>query len=99
MAKEMGRLDIGQSIVVCDGAVIAVEAIEGTDACIRRAGELCRRGGLTVVKVAKPQQDTRFDMPTIGLATLQTMHEAGPKSRGLRSLDVRYGRAQKSTGR
>lgn len=77
MAKHMGRLDIGQSVVVCDGAVIAVEAIEGTDACIRRAGELCKLGGFTVVKVAKPQQDLRFDMPTIGLATLQTMHEAG----------------------
>jgi len=76
MAKEMGRLDIGQSVVVHDSAVIAVEAIEGTDHCIRRAGELCRRG-FTVVKVAKPQQDLRFDMPTIGLKTIQTMHEAG----------------------
>ncbi len=77
MAKEMGRLDIGQSVVVCDTAVIAVEAIEGTDNCIRRAGELCKRGGFTVVKVAKPQQDMRFDVPTIGLKTIQTMHEAG----------------------
>ncbi|MFM9960037.1 MAG: LpxI family protein [Planctomycetaceae bacterium] len=77
MAKELGRLDIGQSVVVNDSAVIAVEAIEGTDNCIRRAGELCRRGGFTVVKVAKPQQDMRFDVPTVGLGTLQTMHEAG----------------------
>lgn len=77
MAKELGRLDIGQSVVVNDSAVIAVEAIEGTDSCIRRAGELCRRGGFTVVKVAKPQQDMRFDVPTIGLGTLQTMHESG----------------------
>jgi len=77
MAKEMGRLDIGQSVVVCDTAVIAVEAIEGTDNCIRRAGELCKRGGFTVVKVAKPQQDMRFDVPTIGLKTIQTMYEAG----------------------
>lgn len=76
MAKEMGRLDIGQSVVVNDSAVIAVEAIEGTDQCIRRAGELCRRG-FTVIKVAKPQQDMRFDVPTIGLKTIQTMHEAG----------------------
>ncbi len=76
MAKEMGRLDIGQSVAVNDSAVIAVEAIEGTDECIRRAGELCRRG-FTVVKVAKPQQDLRFDVPTIGLKTIQTMHEAG----------------------
>jgi UDP-2,3-diacylglucosamine hydrolase len=77
MAKEMGRLDVGQTVVVSDTAVIAVEAIEGTDECIRRAGRLCRRGGLTVVKVAKPQQDMRFDVPTIGVQTLQTMRESG----------------------
>ena len=79
MAKELGRLDIGQSVMVKDTAVIAVEAIEGTDKCIRRAGELCRAGGFTVVKVAKPQQDMRFDVPTIGTQTLQTMYECGGK--------------------
>ncbi len=77
IAKEMGRLDVGQSIAVNDKAVIAVEAVEGTDECIRRAGTLCRRGGFTVVKVAKPQQDMRFDVPTVGVGTLRTMHEAG----------------------
>lgn len=77
LAKEMGRLDVGQSVVVNDMAVIAVEAIEGTDRCIRRAAELCRRGGFTVVKVAKPNQDRRFDVPTIGIQTIRTMHEAG----------------------
>jgi DUF1009 family protein len=77
IAKEMGRLDVGQSIVVNDMAVIAVEAVEGTDECIRRAGTLCRRGGFTIVKVAKPQQDMRFDVPTVGVGTLRTMHEAG----------------------
>lgn len=77
MAREMGRLDVGQTVVVNDTAVIAVEAIEGTDRCIRRAGELCRRGGFTVVKVAKPQQDMRFDVPTIGMDTIKSMHEAG----------------------
>lgn len=77
LAKEMGRLDIGQSVVVNDLAVIAVEAIEGTDRTIRRAGELCRRGGFTVVKVAKPQQDMRFDVPTIGAQTIKTLQEAG----------------------
>jgi DUF1009 family protein len=56
---------------------MAVEAIEGTDRAIRRAGELCRRGGFTVVKVAKPQQDRRFDVPTVGMQTIQTMHESG----------------------
>lgn len=77
MAREMGRLDIGQSVVVNNMAVIAVEAIEGTDKCIRRAGELCRRSGFSVVKVAKPQQDMRFDVPTVGEDTIKTMHEAG----------------------
>jgi DUF1009 family protein len=77
MAKELGRLDIGQTVVVSDQAVIAAEAIEGTDACIRRAGTLCRRGKFSVVKVAKPQQDMRFDVPTIGTQTIQTIREAG----------------------
>jgi DUF1009 family protein len=77
IAKELGRLDIGQSVAVRDRAVLAVEAVEGTDACIARAGTLCRLGGFTVVKVAKPQQDMRFDVPTIGLGTLQTMVAAG----------------------
>ena len=79
IAKEMGRLDIGQSVAVKDQAVLAVEAVEGTDECIRRAGTLCRAGGFTVVKVAKPQQDMRFDVPTIGLGTLETLHAAGGK--------------------
>jgi hypothetical protein len=79
MAKEMGRLDIGQSVCVKDQAVLAVEAIEGTDECIRRAGALCRPGAFTVVKVAKPQQDMRFDVPTIGRGTLEVMIAAGAK--------------------
>ncbi|MGA2032334.1 MAG: LpxI family protein, partial [Thermoguttaceae bacterium] len=77
LAKEMGRLDIGQSVAVRDQAVLAVEAVEGTDECIRRAGQLCPAGGFTVVKVAKPQQDMRFDVPTIGLGTLETLVAAG----------------------
>jgi DUF1009 family protein len=77
MAKEMGRLDIGQSVAVKERAVLAVEAIEGTDRAIARAGELCRAGGFVVVKVAKPRQDMRFDVPTIGRETIETMHKAG----------------------
>lgn len=77
IAKQMGGLDIGQSICVKDRAVLAVEAIEGTDACIHRAGQLCPNGGFTVVKVAKPQQDMRFDVPTVGVRTLRTMVAAG----------------------
>jgi len=79
IAKQLGALDIGQSICVKDRAVLAVEAIEGTDACIARAGQLCRQGGFTVVKVAKPQQDMRFDVPTVGLQTLETMAAAGAR--------------------
>jgi len=79
MAKEMGRLDVGQSVAVKDQATLAIEAIEGTDECIRRAGTLCQTGGFTVVKVAKPQQDMRFDVPTIGLGTLETMLAAGAR--------------------
>lgn len=77
LAKEMGRLDVGQSVAVKNQAVLAVEAVEGTDECIRRAGGLCGAGGFTVVKVAKPGQDMRFDVPTVGLGTLQTLVESG----------------------
>ncbi len=77
LAKELGRLDIGQTVVVKGQVAIAVEAIEGTDECIRRAGQLCPQGGFTVVKVAKPQQDMRFDVPTIGLWTLRELVDAG----------------------
>jgi DUF1009 family protein len=77
LAKEMGRLDIGQSVAVREQAVLAVEAIEGTDRAILRAGELCPRGGFVVVKVAKPQQDMRFDVPTVGSSTIESMRKAG----------------------
>ncbi len=77
IAKEMGRLDVGQSVMVKEGAVLAVEAIEGTDLAILRAGELCGQNGFVVVKVAKPKQDMRFDVPTVGTTTIQTMHKAG----------------------
>lgn len=77
LAKEMGRLDVGQSVAVKERAVLAVEAIEGTDRAITRAGELCPAGGFVVVKVAKPQQDMRFDVPTIGLSTIEALHRAG----------------------
>ncbi|MEB3286629.1 MAG: UDP-2,3-diacylglucosamine diphosphatase LpxI [Vampirovibrionales bacterium] len=92
IAREMGRLDVGQTVVIKDGMLIAVEAIEGTDACLKRSGLLISgqsrlplpglfkwkksRGGV-VVKVAKPDQDQRFDVPTVGLRTLQTMRQAG----------------------
>ena len=79
LAQEMGRLDIGQSVVVKNLAALAIEAIEGTDACITRAGTLCKAGGFTVVKTAKPDQDMRFDVPTVGSGTIETIHKAGGK--------------------
>ncbi|MCE3236174.1 MAG: hypothetical protein K0Q50_2354 [Vampirovibrio sp.] len=77
IAKEMGRLDIGQTIVVHSGMILAVEAIEGTDECLKRAGQVSGKKGGLVVKVAKPGQDQRFDIPTVGLRTLKTMRKAG----------------------
>jgi DUF1009 family protein len=77
LAREMGRLDIGQSVMIRERAVLAVEAIEGTDRAIERAGELCSRRGFVVVKLAKPEQDRRFDVPTVGKQTIETMHKAG----------------------
>jgi len=79
LAKEMGRLDVGQSVAVKERAALAVEAIEGTDRCIERAGQLCRAGGWALVKVAKPQQDMRFDVPTIGVSTIEQLHKAGAR--------------------
>jgi DUF1009 family protein len=79
IARAMGGLDVGQSVAVKECAVLAVEAIEGTDRAILRAGELCRPGGFTVVKVAKPQQDRRFDVPTVGCTTIETMAKARGK--------------------
>jgi hypothetical protein len=79
LAKEMGRLDVGQSVAVKERAALAVEAIEGTDRAILRAGELCPSGGFTVVKVAKPQQDMRFDVPTVGPDTIEVLHRAGAR--------------------
>lgn len=79
LAREMGRLDVGQSVAVKSKAVLAVEAIEGTDLNIQRAGEFCRAGGFVVVKVAKPNQDRRFDVPTVGSSTIRGLHAAGGK--------------------
>jgi hypothetical protein len=76
IAREIARLDLGQTIVVRARACVAIEAMEGTDATIRRAGELAR-GRLTVVKLAKPDQDMRFDVPVVGLPTIERMIEAG----------------------
>ncbi|MCX7632078.1 MAG: UDP-2,3-diacylglucosamine diphosphatase LpxI [Turneriella sp.] len=77
ISKKLGSLDIGQTAVVFEKMVLAVEAIEGTDAAIRRAGELAHRRGGVVAKTAKASQDPRFDLPAVGRQTLDTMAEAG----------------------
>ena len=76
IAQEIARLDLGQTIVIRDRACVAIEAMEGTDAVIRRAGGLVR-GRLTVVKIAKPDQDMRFDVPVVGVPTIESMIESG----------------------
>ena len=75
IAKEMARLDIGQTVIVKNGTVVAVEAFEGTNEAIRRGGALAREGAV-MVKVAKPNQDMRFDAPVIGVETIRAAAEA-----------------------
>jgi hypothetical protein len=87
VARGLGGFDLGQTVVIAAKACVAVEAMEGTDATIERAGALMRSLGeppastlersLTVVKVAKPKQDMRFDVPVVGVATIRTMRAAG----------------------
>lgn len=86
VARQLAQYDIGQTVVVAASACVAVEAMEGTDITIERAGQILKSldsaastlsRALTVVKIAKPNQDMRFDVPVIGLKTIQVMHEAG----------------------
>lgn len=79
LARAIGGLDVGQTVVVKNRAAMALEAIEGTDACIRRGGELARGGGV-VCKAAKPNQDLRFDVPTVGADTIESMIASGCKA-------------------
>jgi UDP-2,3-diacylglucosamine hydrolase len=76
IAKEIAGLDIGQTVIVKNGTIVAVEALEGTNDVIKRGGTLARKGAV-MVKVAKPNQDMRFDVPVIGLETLRVAAEAG----------------------
>jgi UDP-2,3-diacylglucosamine hydrolase len=86
VAQQLAHFDIGQTVVVAEGACVAVEAMEGTDATIARAGEIMRSlegdastliRALTVIKIAKPDQDMRFDVPVVGVKTIAVMHAAG----------------------
>jgi UDP-2,3-diacylglucosamine hydrolase len=78
VAKETSRLDIGQSVVVKKGTIVAVEAFEGTDAAMERGGRL-GKGDVVLVKVSKPNQDFRFDVPVIGTRTMEQAHNSGVK--------------------
>jgi DUF1009 family protein len=78
IAKEVSRLEIGQTVVIKEGTVLAVEGFEGTDNCLRRGGSLAgSSGGAVAVKVARDKHDLRFDIPCIGISTLETCREAG----------------------
>ncbi|RPF92683.1 MAG: LpxI family protein [Roseibacillus sp. TMED18] len=77
MAKEVSRLDIGQSVIVRDGTVLAVEAFEGTNKCVRRGGDLGKGKNVKLVKVSKPGQDLRFDVPVVGPDTIRACRDAG----------------------
>ncbi len=77
LAKQIGKLDIGQCIVISNGTILAVEAIDGTDATIRRGAGLAHGNGSVVIKLSKPGQDLRFDLPSSGRDTIQTMVESG----------------------
>ncbi len=77
LAKAVGKLDIGQCLVISNGTVLAVEAIDGTDATILRGGKLSMGNGAVVIKLSKPNQDLRFDLPSSGCTTIETMHKAG----------------------
>jgi DUF1009 family protein len=76
VCRTISQLDIGQAIAVLDKDVIAVEALEGTNAMIERAGHLCRAGGWTLVKVANTHADMRMDVPSIGTTTIEKLHQA-----------------------
>lgn len=89
IAKEVSRLEIGQSVVVKRGTVLAVEGFEGTDRCLQRGGELAgRKGGALAVKVAKLNHDMRFDIPCIGVATIETCLAAGLDGLGIEANRV-----------
>lgn len=77
LARGIGRLDLGQTVVVKDRVALAVEALEGTDACIARGGQLAKNGGFVVAKAVKPDQDRRFDLPAVGPDTVEAIKRAG----------------------
>lgn len=97
VARKLGEADVGQAVIVQQGLVLAVEGIEGTDALIHRSKALRRKGGRGVlVKVAKPQQDRRADLPTIGPSTIQSVAEAGLAGIAVQADSVLFSEAEKA---
>jgi hypothetical protein len=88
IVKKLGELDIGQAIVIREREIIAVEAIEGTAEMIKRAGTLCKAGGWSLIKVSKPNQDLRFDVPCVGPETIRGLAENGGKCLALEADKV-----------
>ncbi len=95
LAKGLAGLDIGQTVAISKGAVLAVEAIDGTNATILRGGQLAN-GSITVLKVSKPNQDKRFDIPVIGFDTIESLHQAGGGVLALEADEVFFLDMQKS---
>jgi len=83
IARQIAGLDLGQTVVIRDSACVAVEAMEGTDETIERAARIAGGGSLVVVKVSKPRQDMRFDVPVVGLKTVEVMHRCGVSALGM----------------
>jgi DUF1009 family protein len=88
VAREIARLDIGQTVVIKDRMILAIEAIEGTDEAVRRGVKLAR-GPVVVCKVSKPNQDQRFDIPTVGMTTLRSMVTDNPNPGGVLAIEAR----------
>ena len=80
LLRKINELLVGQSVACKDGEIIAVEAVEGTDRLIERAGQLCKRGAWVLCKASNPTQDMRFDVPTVGLKTVENLHAAGGRA-------------------
>jgi UDP-2,3-diacylglucosamine hydrolase len=83
VARQIAGLDIGQTVVIADGACVAVEAMEGTDEAVARAARITEGKPLVVVKVSKPKQDMRFDVPVVGLPTIEQMRKFGATALGV----------------
>ncbi|MFH0762525.1 MAG: UDP-2,3-diacylglucosamine diphosphatase LpxI [Candidatus Omnitrophota bacterium] len=98
LAKSLAGLDVGQSVAVKAKAIVAVEALEGTDNMIRRAGRISRHSGISVIKVSRPRQDMRFDIPVVGLMTIKNLLCAGARALAIEADKTLFIDRQKAVG-